>query len=452
MSFGEHILKYKDDMLKDLKELIAIESVSADGHELPAQALEWMLKKAQSFGLDTKNVLDFAGHAQYGNGGKLCAVLTHLDVVPAATGWTTKPFELTLRDGRLYGRGVADNKGAAVVALYCLKALKDMGVEGKNTLRVIFGTTEEVGMEDMKTYFSVEPLPDMGFTPDAEYGVCRCEKGILQVEIVADTHDGTTLTEFKAGEAVNSVPEMAYALLDCSENDDHQLNRFADAKDGDFEFKYTIDGMMIISKGKAAHASQPEKGFNAATHLIDLLTSQFGHAVLGSIPAFIDSKIATETNGNSMGLKMRDSASGALTLNLGTVTIKENTAKATLDIRYPVTMDGDLVLERVKAAAKSEGLSVKILSHMRPLNIDENSELVTVLKDAYKAVTGEDARVYPIGGGTYARAMAGRGVAFGPMFEGEDCRLHNADESMDLNHYMKHAEICLEAMYRLLNA
>ena len=77
---------------------------------------------------------------------------------------------------------------------------------------------------------------------------------------------------------------------------------------------------------------------------------------------------------------------------------------------------------------------------------------MTVLKDAYKAVTGEDARVYPIGGGTYARTMAGRGVAFGPMFEGEDCRLHNADESMDLDHYMKHAEICLEAMYRLLNA
>lgn len=248
------------------------------------------------------------------------------------------------------------------------------------------------------------------------------------------------------------MPDMAYALLDCSENDDHQLNRFADAKDGAFEFKYTIDGMMIISKGKAAHASEPEKGFNAATHLIDLLTSQFGHSVLGSIPAFIDSKIATETNGNSMGLKMRDSASGALTLNVGMVTITENTAKATLDIRYPVTMDGDLVLERVEAAAKSEGLSVKLLSHMKPLNIDKDSELVTILKDAYKEVTGEDARVYPTGGGTYARAMAGRGVAFGPVFEGEDCRLHNADESMSLDHYLKHAEICLEAMYRLLNA
>lgn len=48
--------------------------------------------------------------------------------------------------------------------------------------------------------------------------------------------------------------------------------------------------------------------------------------------------------------------------------------------------------------------------------------------------------------------MAGRGVAFGPVFEGEDCRLHNADESMSLDHYLKHAEICLEAMYRLLNA
>lgn len=452
MSFGEKILKYKDDILKDLNELVSIPSVSAEGHEVPVQALDWMLKKAESFGLETKNILDFAGHAQYGGGEKLCAVLTHLDVVPAGTGWTVNPFALTQKNGRIYGRGVADDKGAAMIALYCLKALKDAGVQGKNTLRVIFGTTEEVGMEDMKTYFSVEPLPDLGFTPDADYGVCRCEKGILQVEVVADSHNGTTLTEFKAGEAVNSVPDIAYALLDCSENDDHQLCRLADAKDGEYEFKYTIDGMMIVSKGKAAHASEPEKGFNAATHLIDLLTAHFSHSVLGSIPAFIDSKIANETNGNSMGLKMRDSASGALTLNVGTVQITENTAKATLDIRYPVTMDGEQVLERVEAAAKAEGLSVKLLSHMKPLNIDENSELVKILKESYREIMAEDAHVYPTGGGTYARAMQGRGVAFGPVFEGDECGLHNADESMDLDNYMKHAEICLEAMYRLLNA
>ena len=54
-------------------------------------------------------------------------VLTHVDVVPAGDGWDTDPFQMVIKDGMAYGRGVSDDKGAAIVALYCLKALKDAG-------------------------------------------------------------------------------------------------------------------------------------------------------------------------------------------------------------------------------------------------------------------------------------------------------------------------------------
>ncbi|MGN0551221.1 MAG: Sapep family Mn(2+)-dependent dipeptidase [Acutalibacteraceae bacterium] len=451
MSFGEKILEYREDILKDLAAVIEIDSVSSQSALKPQQALEYVLKRAGEMGLETKNILDMAGHAQYGNGDKYCGVLTHLDVVPAGNGWETEPFKLTQKDSRLYGRGVVDDKGSAIMALYCLKALKDNGITGKNALRVIFGTSEEVGMEDMKTYFANEPLPFMGFTPDSEYGVCRSEKGILQLEIIADTHNGTTLTEFKSGTAVNSVPDTAYALLDCTEAEDHQLSRLADAKEGNFEFKYTIDGLMVISKGTAAHACEPQKGFNAATHLIDLLAANFSHSVLGSIIAFLHSKISTELNGNSMGLKMRDSQSGALTLNVGSVNIKENYARAAIDIRYPVTMDGSQILGRVRSAAQYEGLNVKILSHLKPLNVSDDSELISVLKDSYREITGEEAKIYSTGGGTYARSMQGRGVAFGPVFEGDTANIHNANESISIENYFKHGQICLEAMYRLMN-
>ncbi len=449
MSFGENILKYKDEMLKDLETLISFQSISGENQEDCEKALNFIIEKANEFGLTTKNIDNIAGHAQLGEKGELCGVLTHLDVVPAGNNWDTLPFELTRKDGRLYGRGIADDKGSALISLYCLKALKDANVKGKNTIRAIFGTDEEKGMKDMEAYFASEATPDYSFTPDSEYGICRCEKGIIQLEIFADTHTGTTLNEFHSGKAVNAVPDTAYVMLDCSENDDHQLFRFADAMENKFEFHYTIDGLMIICHGKASHACEPEKGSNAATALVELLASNFSHRQLGSICSFINSSIGLETNGNSMGIKMRDSLSGALTVNVGTIHIGENFATATIDIRYPVTVDGNLILERIKKLAGKENLNVKLLSHLKPLNVDENSPIITLLSNSYEAIMGKKPELYSTGGGTYARKLGNKGVAFGPLFKDDYSNMHNANESLDEEKFMKHGEICLEAMYRM---
>lgn len=449
MSFGKNILKYKDEMLKDLNTLISFQSISGEHRDECEKALNFMLEKAEEFGLETKNIENIAGHAQLGEGGELCGVLTHLDVVPAGNNWDTIPFELTRKDGRLYGRGVADDKGSALVALYCLRALKEAGVTGKNTLRAIFGTDEEKGMKDMDVYFSNEKMPSYSFTPDSEYGICRSEKGILQVEIYADTHTGTTLNEFHAGKAVNIVPDTAYAMVDCSENDDHQLVRFADAMENRFEFHYTIDGLMIISHGKASHACEPKKGVNAAMSLVELLASNFNYEQLGSICSFLNSCIGLENNGNSLGIKMRDSVSGELTVNVGTIHIGDTYATATIDVRYPVTMDGNAILYRIKKRAKNENLNVKVLSHLKPLNIDEDAPIISLLSASYKEVMGVEPDLYSTGGGTYARMLDNKGVAFGPLFKDDYSNMHNANESLDEEKFMKHAEICLEAMYRM---
>ena len=47
------------------------------------------------------------------------------------------------------------------------------------------------------------------------------------------------------------------------------------------------------------------------------------------------------------------------------------------------------------------------------------------------------------------RLLCGRGVAFGPNFKGDDIHMHNADESVDKENFLKHMQICLQAMYRL---
>ena len=210
--FGNKILDFKDELLKDLNTLLSFESVDGEKNDECDNALNFILKRAEDFGLTGERTTDKSGHITLGNSGKLCGVLTHLDVVPAGNSWSVPPYALTEKDGRLYGRGIADDKGAALVTLYCLKAIKDSGVKGVNTLRAIYGTGEETGMEDMENYFKKNPLPDMAFTPDSDYGICFAEKGILQLEVSTLLNNATTLSQFHAGRAVNAVPDRAYVM------------------------------------------------------------------------------------------------------------------------------------------------------------------------------------------------------------------------------------------------
>ncbi len=449
MSFGEKILNYQDDIMNDLNELIKIRSVSSTDKAAASQALEFILRRAEEMGFKTKNIDGIAGHAEYGEGEKIAAVLAHVDVVAAGDGWSTEPYQLTEKDGRLYGRGVVDDKGPAVAALYCLKALKDSGIVPNKRIRVIFGAAEEIGMHDMEKYFSVEEKPDMAFTPDSEYGICCCEKGILHIEVSAPTHDGTILTSLKAGTAINAVPSKAYALIDCTENEDHQLRRFADARKGEYDFIYTMDGLGISATGKAAHASVPDEGLNAATHLIRILAANFGQLVLGSVCSFIDDAVGLETDGTSLGIACSDKISGALTVNLGMIDISENNAKAYLDIRYPVTADCDEIITKISERAAYDGLVTKVTDHELPLNVSKELPIINILKQSYKEITGKEAEIYSTGGGTYARTLGNRGVAFGPVFKGDNAKIHEADESIGKENFLKHAQICLEAVYRL---
>ncbi len=449
MSFGRKIAAYQESILKDLDTLIRIPSVSASDPDAASQALTWILSRAEEMGFATKSYNGIVGHVEYGEGDEIAAVLAHVDVVPAGDGWSVPPYELTEKDGRLYGRGVVDDKGPAMAALYCLKALKDEGIIPKRKIRLILGAAEEIGMDDMEEYFRHEPLPVMGFTPDSEYGICLCEKGIMQLEISSKYHDGTTLTELHAGNAVNAVPSKAYALIDCTENEDHQLRRFADARPGTYDFIYTMDGLRIVAAGKAAHASVPEEGLNSATHLIRILAANFGQLVLGSLCGFLDDAIGLETDGTSLGIACRDQESGALTVNVGIVEIDEKSSRALIDIRYPVTADAEEILEKIALRASYDGLMTKLVNHELPLNLSENTPIISILKAAYQEITGEEPVLYSTGGGTYARTLHNTGVAFGPVFAGDPAKIHDVDEGMNKANYFRHAAICLEAIYRM---
>ena len=434
------IVEYQDELFADLNELMAIESVDGARDVDCAAALDFILKRAADFGLTSEKVTEKSAQVELGEGGRLCGVLSHLDVVPAGNNWSVDPFALTEKEGRLFGRGIADDKGAALVTLYCLRALKEMGVQGKNTLRAIYGTAEETGMTDMDGYFAERPLPDLAFTPDSEYGVCFAEKGILQLEISTPANEAKVLSQFRAGRAVNAVPDLAYVMLDSSGYDEQLLMRLADAGEGSFEFNYTIDGLMIVSRGRAAHACEPQKGYNAATALADLISHAYDVHEIGLLTSFIHYAINGETNGRSLGLKMND-----VFYSKHRILIR----KHVLLFPFQATGIDDTF------AADAAAIVVGEIEQCCPgschgafvTGVDNGVE--GGVDDADKARPLLQAEVYATGGGTYARKLGGRGVAFGPNFKGDDIRMHNADESVDKENFLRHMQICFEAMYRL---
>ena len=75
-----------------------------------------------------------------------------------------------------------------------------------------------------------------------------------------------------------------------------------------------------------------------------------------------------------------------------------------------------------------------------PHHVPESSELVTKLMGVYNEITGTQAKPFAIGGGTYARHLK-EGVAFGMMFPGEPELAHQANESIDIENFVRAARI-----------
>ena len=205
----------KEQFLTSLQTIISYPSVLNEGENgTPfGQAIQDVLEKtleiAQEMGFQT--YLDpegYYGYAEIGQGEELLAVLCHLDVVPAGDleDWQTPPFEATLKDGWLIGRGVQDDKGPSLAALYAVKSLLDQGLVFTKRIRFIFGTDEETLWRCMNRYNQLEEKADLGFAPDSSFPLTYAEKGLLQVKLHGPGWDDLPL---QAGQALNVVPDKA---------------------------------------------------------------------------------------------------------------------------------------------------------------------------------------------------------------------------------------------------
>ena len=152
------------DEYKFLESLIGIESTGASEIKEPGlgtlpygsapfSALEFFLDDASASGMRTGVIENRVGWCEFGpENADMIGIVCHLDVVPAGDGWATDPFELTLKDGILYGRGIVDDKGPAAASYFAMKRLMASGYEFKKRIRLILGTDEEITNKEFVVY------------------------------------------------------------------------------------------------------------------------------------------------------------------------------------------------------------------------------------------------------------------------------------------------------------
>lgn len=185
----------REAMIEDIRNLVRIRSVEGEAQEgAPfGQGVKAALKEAldisEKLGFRTRNLDNYMGYAQYGEGKDYVGAFGHLDVVPEGEGWKHPPFSGYLEDGVIYSRGILDNKGPIMSCLYALYALKELDLKGEHPVRIIFGCDEETGFLDLKHYLEQERPPVWGFTPDCKYPVVYSERGRAVVMISALTQD-----------------------------------------------------------------------------------------------------------------------------------------------------------------------------------------------------------------------------------------------------------------------
>lgn len=426
---------------EDLKELIAVPSVLDENGQKPLgqpiqEALEVALKIAENLGF--KTTIDpegYYGYAEIGEGEELFGVLGHIDVVPVGDldNWDSNPFELTERDGKLFGRGTSDDKGPLLASMYALKAILDEGYKLNQRVRFIFGTDEESLWRCMDAYTSKEEIPSMGFTPDSAFPLNYAEKGLIEYYLHTEEE---TFIRLEGGGPLNAVPEKA--RVDYDEDVENALNELG------YNFKHVEDDLVVY--GKAVHAMAADEGENAIVYAAQALHKA------GKRNTMIDFIVNVLANPNGEGIYgvVEDDVSGKLMLTVGNVEFTEDAQKVGIDMRFPVSYSKEFIDEGLKEVGEKHHVRVEDYDYLPSVYIERDSKLLKSLMKAYQEVTGDmESEPRLSGGATYARAMENI-VAFGPLLPGKEETEHQPNENMVIEDMKTAIEIYIEAFMNLV--
>lgn len=456
--FDEIIEKNKNNIINTVSDLIKIPSISIESDSIHpfgiecTNALNYILEIGKSMGFKTKNLNNYCGYIEFGEGEELIGIIGHLDVVPALIddGWSNPPFSPIIKDNKLFGRGAIDDKGPVISALYAMKAVMDSSKISKR-VRLILGLNEEKSWKCIEYYKQNEEWPSIGFSPDANFPAIYAEKGILSLEFINDFEiDNFEILEINHNNnALNVVPKYCAITLKQKNSDSNHINSILNSTTSNIKIHH-IDNttLKVESFGIAAHAAHPELGKNAITNLIKFLINNFEmkNNYLQTLEKIGFFNIESP---NFLNNETIEDETGILTSNLATLEYKENKLIMKTNLRVPVSMSlNDLKIHFETLKNYFKKLEINELSSQESLYVDKNSYLVKTLVNIFNKKTGLNTVPIAIGGGTYARAFENF-ISYGATMPGDLDMCHQVDEYIEINNLILSSKIYAEAIYEL---
>lgn len=209
-TFDEYVAQNREQFLNELKDFTAQPSVAAQNLGMREMA-DKVLARLQKLGAQARLIPIADGfpvvYGEIGSGAKTLLIYDHYDVQPPEPLdlWTTPPWEPTIRDGKIYARGVADNKGDLLLRLQAVESW--LATEGALPLKIkwVIEGEEEIGSPNLGKFVAAQReliqgadgcLWEFGAKDSHENPMLICGlKGILYLELHArganrDLHSG----------------------------------------------------------------------------------------------------------------------------------------------------------------------------------------------------------------------------------------------------------------------
>ena len=466
--FQKYISENKKNIINSLCDLISIPSISieTDSIKYPfgkdcSNCLKYFLNLAESLGFKVKNLDNFCGYVEFGNGKEIIGIIGHLDVVPANDDdWTYSPFVPTVDGNYIYGRGAIDDKGPVIASLYAMKAVMDYcndnGIEVNKRVRLIVGLNEEKNWKCIEYYKEREEIPTIGFSPDSDFPCIYAEKGVLSASI-----SDKLLNQYHIkiedvscnNNALNVVPKFASVTLKIDKY--IQMNYLITSiKKIISKYKYEIDiykidnyTLKLSSYGSSSHSAHPELGNNAITKLLVVLNDVFSiFRINFPILSTFCKYIGDDYLGTGLRINYNDE-SGHLTLNTSRIFIEDNQLYICMNLRIPVHTSLDIIMEIFND--KFKDFNFNIIRWQKPLFIEKDNKLVKTLCDIFNKECNTNYEPIAIGGATYARAF-NNCISFGMNFPNDEDMCHKADEFIQIDKLFLSTNIYAKAIYKLL--